>query len=153
LVIAKNRSARAAAEDVLVKKITALGPIAVAGNSLLSESEMEDREKAKAKLLAEGCVGALIMRPVVAGDVKVDENPWESPEYRKFVGLTPAESGKKGKKVPFYVEVLLYSLTDDQLMWAGRSATKAVNIDDLMTQMIDGVVENLQKDGLIGKKQ
>lgn len=150
IVLTKNQGGRAAAEDLLVKKITARGPEGIAGYSLLTQSDLDDHEKAKSLLLKAGIAGAVIVRPVLAGGLQVGPDVWKDPRYRRFMDFPDAKE-EKGKKLPFYVEVRLYSLEEDKLIWAGKSATKAVDVDELITTISDGIVEALQKDGLIGK--
>lgn len=150
IVLTKNPASRAAAEDLLAKKITARGPEGVTGNSLLSPSDLDDHEKAKSLLLKAGIAGAVIVRPVLAGGLQVGPDVWKDPRYRKFMDFPDAKD-EKGKRYPFYVEVRLYSLEEDKLIWAGKSATKAENVDELITTISDGIVEALQKDGLISK--
>jgi hypothetical protein len=151
IVLTKNPAARAAAEDLLAKKITGRGAEGITGYSLLTPSDLDDHEKAKSLLLKAGIAGAVLVRPVLAGGVQVGPDAWKDPRYRRFMDY-PDSKEEKGKKVPFYVEVRLYSLEADKLMWAGKSATKAVDVDELITTISDGIVQELEKDGLIGKK-
>jgi hypothetical protein len=153
LVIAKSRAARAAAEDLLADQITARGGEGIAGHSLVSESDLDNRDTVKAKLQEAGVAGAVVMRAALAGGRHPDEKMWESPEYRRFMGFS-SESAEFGeKKAKFYVEVMVYSLEQDKLIWAGKSATKASTVDELINNMANAVAERLNQEGLIRKNQ
>lgn len=151
LILAVNRAPRIAAEDLLADQITSRGGEGIAGHTLVSESDLQDRDKVKSLLQAAGVVGAVIMRPVLAGGRHTDTDTWKTPEYRRFMGFSSEPAPYGEKKAKFYVEVMVYSLEQDKLIWAGKSATKASTVDELINNMAKGVAEQLSKDGLIKK--
>ena len=151
LVLTQNRAPGAAAEDLLANQITARGGEGIAGHTLVSESDLEDREKVKSLLLKAGVAGAVVMRAVLAGGRHPTEDMWKTPEYRRFMGFSSEPAPYGEKKARFYVEVMVYSLDQDKLIWAGKSATKASTVDELMNTMAKSVAEELNKEGLIKK--
>lgn len=151
LVLAKNRAARAAAEDLLAEKITLRGGIGIAGNTLVTESDLEDKEKVKSLLEQAGVSGAVVMRTLLAGGKHAGPDVWKDPQYRHFMGFSPEPGPFGDKKEKFYVEVMVYSLEQDRLLWAGKSATKASTVDELITNMVEATAERLNQEGLIKK--
>ena len=102
-------------------------------------------------MLAAGVSGAIVLRPVLAGGRHPEQNEWKDPQYRRFLGFSPEPAPQGEKKVSFFVEVLVYSLEQDKLLWAGKSAIKVTTVSELIDSISAAVIEELNKEGLIGK--
>ena len=105
----------------------------------------------KALLQAAGVAGAVVMRTVLAGGQQAGPDVWNDPRYRSFMGFSSETVPDGDKKVPFYVEVMIYSLEQDKLIWAGKSDTKASSVEELINSMAVATAEQLNKEGLVKK--
>lgn len=161
--LSSNARRRRIAEDVLAREITARGAQGVAAYTILSDEEIKDEEKARAKLESLGYQGACVMR-VVGRETQYTYEPgfWIGhPYYRHFWRGGYWGWGWGHVWDPGYlredrivsVETLVYSFTQDQLVWAGVSRTiDPTRIDDFVSELADAVTKQMQKDGLLPSK-
>ena len=157
--VARDQGRRRRGEDAMVREIQARGAQAVASYTVLSEQEARDPEGSKAKLQQLGFAGAVVMR-VVGRETEVTYEPgvvWTRPYYRHFWGGYWVwgwghvwEPGYLRADRVVKVETLVYSLEQDQLVWAGVSRTvNPDRIDDLVADLAKAVTRQLQKSGLL----
>jgi hypothetical protein len=168
LVIAaiKQELTRKVAEDKAVAVIEAGGNAhAVPSYTLISESELDDKEAAKAKITAMDFDGVIVMQNAGSKDErKYDpENvvgpgaPWYA--YQDFWGYYGSGWGAvynatTSNDLFVYIETLFYSLKDNQLVWAGISETKnPENPAKVVGEIAEETTKYLQKEGLIAKKK
>jgi hypothetical protein len=156
-----NSTRRRRAEDALAAEITKRGAQGVPSYTILSDDEVKDEDAARKKLEAAGYQGAVVMR-VVGRETQYTYEPgyWMAhPYYRHFWGGY-WRWGWGSVYEPTYlredrivsVETLVYSFTQDQLVWAGVSKTiDPTRIDSFVAELADAVTQQMEKDGLLGK--
>jgi hypothetical protein len=149
--ISKDAGLRYAAEDQLAKR---LGN-AVPAHTVLPDSLLLDRNKAKAWVKQAGFDGAVVMRPV-----KVDQETTYVPGQAYVVPSTYSsmwgywgtgwdyayDPGYVKQDQVMSVETNVYSLADDKLVWASR--TKTYNPDSvvkLVDEIVDATVDEMKK--------
>ena len=157
LFLGKVPATRRSAEDAMAREISARGAEGVPGYTVLSEEEVKDRDAAKAKLEARGFAGAIVMR-VVGTETQYTYEPayWNRPHYRRFWGgywgwgwQRVWEPGYLRADKIVSVETLVYSLVQDQLVWAGVSRTvDPARIDRFIAELATAVSKRMAKDGL-----
>src|ERR1700693_5436138 len=127
LFVSKDPVRRRRAEDALAREISSRGAQGVPAYTVLSDSEVQDQDAAKAKLESLGFSGAVVMR-VVGRETQYTYEPtvWVRPYYRRFWGGywrwgwgTVAEPGYLIADKVVKVETLVYSFEQDELVWAG----------------------------------
>lgn len=158
LFLSKSPSIRHAAEDAMAREITARGAQGVPAYSVLSDEEIKDQERAKAKLESLGFSGAVVMR-VVGQETQYTYQPdvWVRPYYRSFWGgywrwgwETVWAPGYLTADKIVKVETLVYSLEQDLLVWAGISWTvDPTRIDSFIGELAEAVAKRMAKDGLL----
>jgi hypothetical protein len=160
VAITDNASARRAAEDEMVRLI---GPVrARASYTFLSESDLQDEATAKAKLAGSGLDYALTLRTVSANQ----ELTWvggasttHPVRYRSFWGYnrygwgTYYDPGYVRSDTVLNVETILYSLSEEKVLWAG--VTKTVNpstAEKLVREIAEAAVKDMRKKGLLAAR-
>ena len=153
---------RRRAEDAMAREVTRRGAYGVPAYTFLSDTEVLDRDVAKAKTEARGFAGAVVMR--VVGSERIYLHPyadvvWVGPEYRRFwAGYWGW--GWRGAWQPGYlsvsrivkVETLVYSLDQDQLVWGGVSRTvEPERIEDFIAELATAVTKEMAGDGLFAR--
>lgn len=154
---------RRRAEDAMAREINARGAEGVPSYTFLSDSEVRDRDAAKAKAEARGFAAAAVMR-VVRSETVYSTLPasviWVGPPYRRFWGGywgwgwgTVWEPGYLSVSRIVKVETLVYSLEQDQLVWAGVSRTvDPGRIESFVAKLAVAVSEQMKKDGLLTRE-
>jgi hypothetical protein len=161
LFLSKSPATRRKAEDAMAREISARGARGVPAYTVLSDEEVKDQEAAKAKLEKLGFGGAVVMR-VVGRETQYSYEPgiaWARPYYRRFWGGywrwgwdTVYEPGYLQVDKIVKVETLVYSLVQDQLVWAGVSRTvDPAHIEDFIAELSQAVTKQMEKDGLLKK--
>lgn len=159
--VTNNARRRRIAEDALAREITARGAKGVPSYTILSEEEVKDEEASQKKLEELGYQGAVVMR-VVGHQTQVSYEPgfWAGPHYRRFwrggywgYGWgTVWEPGYLREDRIVSVETLVYSFTQDQLVWAGVSKTvDPTHLDDFISELANAVTKQMESDGLLKK--
>lgn len=158
-VLSPRTPVRRPAEELLAREISARGATGVAGYTLLPGEQARDQEKAKRVLQDNDFGYALVLRAVDKEHEEryVPGETWHSPVvYRSWGGYwrygwtAVHEPGYMTTDTVYTVETLLYSLEDEELIWAGRSET--TNPGDLETFISDyaaAVDDELRKSGLL----
>lgn len=147
---------RHAAEDVLAADISQHGARGIPSYTLIPGDHV-DAEAARAQLKAAGCNGSVIMR-VVGRDKEVNYTPGMAVPVR-YGGFGPYwgygwgtvyEPGYLTTDTIVSVETLVYSLTDDKLLWAGTSrTTNPGNLDSFVKEVAAAAAKEMQKQGLL----
>jgi hypothetical protein len=156
--VSKNQTLRRRAEDAMAREISARGAQGVPAYTILTDEEVKNRDAAKAKLEQLGFSGAVVMR-VVGTQTQYTYEPayWARPYYRHFwAGYwgwgwgTVWEPGYLVADKIVSVETLVYSLEQDQLVWAGVSRTvDPTQIDPFIAELATAVTRQMAKDGLL----
>jgi hypothetical protein len=148
LAILKNDDIRKLAEDELQADLR--GVQAVQGYKLISTADFGDREGAKALLLREGFDGVVALRLVAARN----EVSWTVHEplgsdatfWGGFYGLPPELNADTVVRV----EINIYSLTEDKLIWGGVSETfNPQHSQQVVADTVEAAGKALRRQGLI----
>ena len=159
LFLARSPARRRRAEDAMAREISARGAQGVPAYTVLSDEEVKDQETARAKLESLGFGGVVVMR-VVGRETQYSYEPgvvWGRPYYRHFWGGywrwgwdTVYEPAYLQADKVVKVETLVYSLVQDQLVWAGVSRTvDPSHIEDFISELAQAVTNQMEKDGLL----
>jgi len=159
--VSKNQTLRHRAEDAMAREISARGAQGVPAYTILTDEEVKDRDAAKAKLEQLGFSGAVVMRIVGTQTQYTYESAyWNRPYYLRFWGGGYWGWGWGTVWEPAYlvadkivsVETLVYSLEQDQLVWAGVSKTvDPAQIDPFIAELATAVTKQMSKDGLLAQ--
>jgi hypothetical protein len=158
--VARNESVRRRAEDAMAREISARGGQGVPSYTLLSQDEVRDAEGARKKVEGQGFAGSVVMR-VVSNDTEVRYEPgyalWVGPHYRHFWagywgwgwGHVWEPGFVRADKV-VRVETLVYSFSQDQLVWAGTSQTvNPDRVEGLVSELATAVSKEMKREGLL----
>jgi len=158
--VSKNQTLRRRAEDAMAREISARGAQGVPAYTILTDEEVKNRDAAKAKLEQLGFSGAVVMRVVgTQTEYKYEPAYWSRPYYRHFWGGywgwgwgAVWEPGYLVADKIVSVETLVYSLEQDQLVWAGVSRTvDPTQIDPFIAELATAVTKQMAKDGLLAQ--
>jgi hypothetical protein len=159
--ISKNATFRRRAEDALAREISARGAQGMPAYTVLSDDEVKDQAVAREKFEKLGFSGAVVMR-VVGSETQYTYEPgivWSRPHYHHFWGGywgwgwgTVWEPAYLTVDKIVKVETLVYSLEQDQLVWAGVSRTvDPQQVDSFIAELAAAVSDQMAKDGLLTK--
>jgi len=127
LVLIDEEALRYAAEEEAAREITAHGAIGVPAYTLLPQAQIRDKEKARAIFEREGIEAVVAVRQV-AKEKALSGSFWGNPGYSSFWGPGFWAGGARGNghlrtDTVLVVETLVYSLQQNQLVWASQSQT------------------------------
>ena len=158
LVVSDDVQARRTAEDELVKQMKARE--GVRASDILTVEDRKDKEKAKEKIKASGCDGVVVMR--LADRSREKRSAWTLSVnvivYSTFWGyydalwagpvlVTPAYTNTD---IYFVFETRVFSLKDDQLIWAAATQTKNPDsLREMVGEVVKAVGKQIRKDGVI----
>jgi hypothetical protein len=153
ILVSKNRAARMAAEEALAKEITKRGAQGIAAHTLVTETELKEREPAKARFKEEGVAGAVVIRGTPKGEKEIDPDMWKNPIYKDIWGFTSSSWNQVDENddanVKFHVEVAVYSLDQDRVIWIGNTQLKAQKLPEFVQSYVDEIAEEMLKAGLL----
>ena len=158
-LLADEEGTRRAAEEILAGEVTSHGAEGIPGFSLMSSEEAMDQEWAKQQLSEEGIEGAVIMR-VIGRETETRYVPgstsYAPAHYSSMWGYwgpswtVVHDPGYLETDVVVSVETLVYSVTQDKLLWAGVSET--MNPGDVQSMIIElsaVAADEMRKSGLL----
>ena len=160
LVMSKEQSVRFGAEDALARELTARGMVGIAAYSLIPKELLQDKDKAKEFVDKAGVTGVVAMR-VVGKDKEITQTSgtyWGGPTYATFWGGGYYGYGWGGVYDPGYmrtdtivtVEILVYSLKQDKLVWAAQSkTTNPEKVGPFIQELVAKAAEQMKKEGLV----
>ena len=151
VALSQDASLRRLAEDEFVR---AVGPaVALAGYSVIPDDEIQNKEKARARVEAAGADGVVVFRLV---GVEQQER-WVPPTY---YGNTWGYWGYAAPRVydPGYlttdrivqIEAAAYAVPTARLVWAAHSHTlNPANARELVGDVVRAMAERMRKDGVL----
>jgi len=155
-----NESSRRAAEDVLARKLTEHGAQGVPAYTLIDTAVATDVERTKKQLSEAGVDGVVILR--VLGEkertrVTYTGAPYGyAPYYRHFSSYwgfgwgAPYSPAEVTTTTELSIETLVYSLTRDELLWAGTSrTTDPGKIASLVDEIADAAAKEMTRQGVL----
>jgi len=167
VVVTRSVGMRQAAEDEMVNQLNARGNIAQASYELLSETEIENPESARAKFASSGADGVVLLRLYTFNSSTKDQpfarssNPPNSPGNNKadtvsseFTFFAPHASPGQLSYTDLVVEIetLIYSLKDDKLLWRAVSRTKnPLGAQRVVKEITEQALKTMRKQGLVAK--
>lgn len=148
LAIVENESVRRVAEDALQSNLK--GVQAVQSYKALGGVDLGDRERAKERLRQDGFDGVVALRLISSQQ----ELSWTTsavplPSFWGFYGAAypPAQLNVD---TLVRVEISVYSLAEDKLIWSGISETyDPQNAEKLVGEVVEAAGNELRKKGLI----
>ena len=157
LVISPDKSRQRDAEVYLANDLTTRGARGIPAYTVIGYGH-PDLDYARARFKEAGVEGVVVMR-VVGHDqrVIVDPGGFSGAAYGSFgsyyssYGVAVSySSGSVQTDTEVTVETLVYSLTQDKLLWAGTSRTSnPEGIQSLVIEVADAVASQMSKQGLI----
>jgi hypothetical protein len=159
-VITADESMRLGPEETLATELRNRGVNCIAGYTVLPGELAKDQDKAKEFLGKAGITGAVVMRVLGREEQEKTYMPgavWYSgPNYPGFwnywgyswtVVYSP---GYLEKDTIVSIETLVYSITQDQLLWAGRSeTTNPKEIRKFVKDLVSTAGKEMRKAGLV----
>ena len=158
VVMASDQTIRLAGEDALARELSARGAKGVPMYTLLPDAGT-DEAKARAAAEQAGIVGVVVLRPVRV-DKEISGN-FSGPMYGGFWGgyygagwgAPWSGGGEIRTDTIIVVETLVYSLTQNKLVWGGQSkSTNPASVDRLIENTARQVADELVRQGLITKE-
>ena len=158
VVMSNDQTIRLAGEDALARELSARGAEGVPMYTLLAGA---DPDEAKARAAAEraGVAGVIVLRPVRVDKEILSRTIYSGPMYGGFWGGYYGHGwGSAWSDAEIHtdtiiiVETLVYSLTQNKLVWAGQSkTTNPANLNRLIENTAEQVADELVRQGLITK--
>jgi hypothetical protein len=157
--MSKKEGVRRHAEDAMAREITKHGAQGVASYTVIDERLIRDEKFARSAFERLGFAGSVVMR-VVGNQTQVTYTPsyWTAyPYYGHYWGgywgwgwgSVYAPGYLETEKV-VSVETLIYSLRQDQLVWAGVSrTTDPSNLDSFIEELAGAITDQMKSDGLL----
>ena len=160
-VVTADETMRLGPEETLAAEMRRRGLDCVAGYTVLPGELARDEEKAKAFLEGAGIAGAIMMR-VLRNEKEVRQVPgtawysagyypsfWGYWNYGWSVVYTP---GYRTSERVVSIETLLYSIEQNELLWAGKSETiNPKDIRKFVKELVEAAGKAMRKDGLARK--
>lgn len=162
IVVSGDASIRRAGEDALAQEISARGPVGVPSYTLVSGEggQVPQDEETARKILRDANIEGAVVMQVVSSEQEMSYSPgtgwYGAPYYGSFYGYwgygwgMAYSPGYLRTDTVVMVETLIYSVTDDKLLWAGRSkTTNPSNVRNFIRDLSDGAVREMEKAGFI----
>jgi hypothetical protein len=159
VVMVSDPAIRLAGEDALARELSARGVHGVPMYTLLAGA-VPDEAMARAAAEQAGVVGVVVLRPVRV-DKEVSSRPtsYSGPIYGGFWGgyfghgwgaPWSVSGGEIRTDTIVIVETLVYSLSQNKLVWGGQSkTTNPTSVDRLIANAAKQVAGELSRQGLI----
>ena len=151
----KDQARRRNMEAFLVKRLKT----AVPSYQLLTEDESRDTARAKAKIVAGGFDGAVVVRFVGSRDRQTytpGSSYWGAAPYGTMWGFwgygwgAVYEPGYMTNDTVVTLESNVYSVSRDELIWSSRSDTVSPeSVNKLMQSMVDATAREMRKQKVI----
>jgi hypothetical protein len=156
LVLTSNDSLRRSAETSLAQELGQRGLNAIPGYQLVPDEDIKDKEAVLQKLREAQVEAAVVMRVVDRRQEVTYVPPAPGPYYGSFSGYygwsAVSDPGYMSTDTIVSVETLLYSVSENKLIWGGVSET--VDPDKLQTfvkDVADAAAKEMKKAGLIAQ--
>lgn len=158
IVVSADESVRRPAEDALAREISKRGAQGTPSYTLIKGEPPKDEDAAKKILQDADIEGAVVMR-VVSSDKETSYSPggwYASPYYGSFWGYwgwgwgMAYSPGYLRTDTIVLVETLVYSVTQDKLLWAGRSkTTNPSNVAKFVKELATAAAKEMRESGFI----
>lgn len=157
VVLMSDLAARRTAEDKLASELTARGATGVPMYSLVDQSSVEGEPLAREALAHGDVQGVVVMHPEAAQQepkaVDYTQAPYNSywSGYYTYGWASPWQVDTEPQyETVVSVETLIYSLKQNQLVWAGRSkTTNPGSLTDLISELAGATANELSHLALV----
>jgi hypothetical protein len=161
MFVSQEEGLRRGIEGSLAAELTRRGAQGVPAFTLVPTAEIRDEAKAKARITESGAAGLVALR-LVGQDKEMTGSPamyYSTPGYGSMWGGYWGmgwggvyDPGYVRTENIFHVEVLVYSLEQNKLVWAGQSrTTNPKTADKLVKEVVGKVADEIKKAGLVQK--
>jgi hypothetical protein len=158
LFVSPDEQERRGVEGLLAEELTNRGAQGVPATALVPAEEIRDEAKVRSRLAAAGVAGAVVFR-LISSDRKLGHlgADYGNKTYASLWGGHWGV-GWDGVYAPgdlitqrdIYVEVLVYSLEQNKLVWASQSSTaEPGSAEKLVREVVKKVAAGMKKAGLI----
>jgi len=151
------KASRLGAEDALARELTGRGVQGIAGYTLVPEDVEKDQEKVKQLLEKAGIEGAIVMR-VVDKSNEIYQTAGSAQYYQSFYGYWGSgwsgvyQPGHMTTETVVSIETLVYSVSQDKLLWAGMSSTTdPKDIPGFVKELVEVAGQEIKKAGLVSR--
>jgi hypothetical protein len=160
IAMIENEAARRAAEDALVRELNERGAHGVAMYTIKPEASPGNEAEVRAALDGMGFAGAVVLRPFDRRTEVTSDPIYIDPSYVRFwdgyydlgwreLWRTAVVSDLRTRKV-VSVDVLVYSLRQNRLVWGGQThTTDPSSVDRLVDTTAKRVVRELERQRLL----
>jgi hypothetical protein len=154
LVVTDEEALRYATEEEAAREITAHGAVGVPAYRLLPQAQIRDKERARAIFEREGIEGVVVVRQI-AKEKALSGSFSGSPGYGSFWGPGFWGGGFGGDgylrtDTILIVETLVYSLQQNQLVWASQSQTmNPTQVGSFVRELSKTLGTEMEKQGLL----
>ena len=152
--VMEDKEIRETAEEAIVRNVKKVQ--AYPSYIVLREGELKDTEKAKARLREDGYDGAIVVR-LVGIESNIDYAAAPSPNYyhsyydyynTAWLGAAYTKSYVREERI-IRLETVLFSITDDKLLWQGISESKnPETVSGLIDEIAEVIGKELRKQGI-----
>jgi hypothetical protein len=179
VVMVHNEGTRRNAEDVLAREISYYGPQGIPMYTLMAGPAVGNEQAARAAVERAGVKGVVVMRPTGRTKKTETYTTYSDPYYAGYWGGYYGYGWAQPWGVPYGapyagplyhgayastgstqthtsttevvgVEVLVYDLKQNMLIWAGQSeSTEPSKVDEFVTQLAAATAKELGKQGLL----
>jgi hypothetical protein len=154
LVVIDEEALRYAAEDEAAREIAEHGAIGIPAYRLLPQAQIRDKEAARTIFEREGIEAVVVLRQL-AKEKALSGSFSGSPGYASFWGPgfwgAGWGDGYLRTDVILVVETLVYSLQQNQLVWASRSQTmNPTQVSSFVRELSKTLGTEMEKQGLLG---
>jgi hypothetical protein len=152
--ISRDGVIRRVVEDAMAQNLARRSVRAVPAYSVLTDDDLKDRDRAKAKLAASGYDGVVALRLVGKETTIVATPPtdgyWTFDSYWGMAWPGVYDPGYLTTETVVRVEAKVFSLADNKLVWAGLSKTVDPNtIRSVIDDVTKVVAETLKKQQIV----
>jgi hypothetical protein len=164
IAMMESESERRAAEDALVRELDALGAEGVAMYTIVAGAAPGDETEARAALDGMGFAGAVVLRPVARTTELVSEPVFVGPDYFSLWDGYYRYGWNEPWRVAVVndlrirelvsIEVLVYSLRQNRLVWGGQTTTTdSASVARLVGTTARSVAKELERQELLSVGQ
>ena len=157
-MLTHKKNLREATEDLLAQRLTSSGAEGIAGYTLIAEDTGLDSAQVLSQLRSKGVDGAVLLRPVekVKEEDIVPGQLWYTGGYYStfsgYYGYGSYDPVSQGNTL-FMIEVMVYSVREDRLLWSGLSkTTQPSDLEKFVNGLSDAAAKEMKKSGLLPKK-
>ena len=154
LVVTDEEALRYATEEEAAREITVHGAVGVPAYRLLPQAQIRDKERARAIFEREGIEAVVVVRQV-AKEKALSGSFWGGPSHSSLwgPGLWGGGFGGDGylrTDTILIVETLVYSLQQNQLVWASQSQTmNPTQVGSFVRELSKTLGTEMEKQGLL----